>query len=468
MKVGKWINLFPVLVLLAGGLSLASLLLGPEPGADLTLRVPIATNEPNLVEGTGIFTGTLQVLDTTPLQARPEPWGAWPRFRGAGMDAIGTVDSADLNLQWDQRPPDALWAVDLGEGYAGAATRDGRVFVTDYDQEALGDAIRCFALEDGRELWRYAYPVKIKRNHGMSRTIPTVGADYVISLGPKCHLVCLDPATGTLRWMRDLPREDGVKVPAWYAGQCPLVDDGRLILGVGGQEALVMALDVNDGTPLWATPNPKGWTMTHSSVVPMQLGDQKTYVYCASKGVVGVSAEDGRLLWEYPDWYINIANVPTPVVIDAERIFFSGGYNAGSMMLKVSLEDGVPVPREVFRLGPKVFGSEQQTPILYQDHLYGVRPDKQLVCLALDGSVRWTSGAAHKFGLGPYMIINDQIFVMDDDGHLSVVPATPDAFQIVAEAQVLTGHESWAPMALASGRLIVRDLTRMVCLDLTP
>jgi outer membrane protein assembly factor BamB len=384
------------------------------------------------------------------------------------MDAIGSVDSADLNLQWRRQAPAALWTVDLGEGYAGAATRDGRVFVTDYDQEALGDAIRCFALEDGRELWRYFYPVKVKRNHGMSRTIPTVGADYVISLGPKCHLVCLEPATGALRWMRDLPREDGVKVPAWYAGQCPLVDDGRLILGVGGQDVLVMALDVNDGTPLWTTPNPKEWTMTHSSVVPMQLGDQKTYVYCASKGVVGVSAEDGRLLWEYPDWYINIANVPTPVVIDAERIFFSGGYNAGSMMLKVSLEDGVAVPREVFRLGPKVFGSEQQTPILYQDHLYGVRPDRQLVCLALDGSVRWTSGAAHKFGLGPYMIINDQIFVMDDDGHLSVVPATPEEFKIVAEAQVLTGHESWAPMALASGRLIVRDLTRMVCLDLTP
>jgi outer membrane protein assembly factor BamB len=246
------------------------------------------------------------------------------------------------------------------------------------------------------------------------------------------------------------------------------VDNGRLILGVGGKDALLMALDVNDGTPLWRTPNPKGWTMTHSSVVPMDLDGQRTYVYCASGGVVGVAAEDGRLLWEYPDWHINIANVPTPVPIDGERIFLSGGYNAGSMMLKVSRQDGVFVPEALFRLDAKVFGSEQQTPIYYQGYLYGVRPDKQLVCLDLNGAVRWTSGSAHKFGLGPYMVINDRIFAMDDDGHLSVVPATPKAFGIVTAAQVLEGHESWAPMALASGRLIVRDLTRMVCLELTP
>jgi outer membrane protein assembly factor BamB len=467
MKVGKWVNLLPVSILLIGGLSLGSLLLGPDPGAGLSLRVPIASNEPNLIEASGEFEGVLQVLDDAPLPDRPAPWGAWPRFRGPNMDAIGSTEQA-LNLEWSQQPPAERWAVDLGEGYAGAATRDGRVFVTDYDQVALGDAIRCFALEDGRELWRYGYPVKIKRNHGMSRTIPTVDADTLISLGPKCHLVCLDPATGALRWMRDLPREDGVKVPAWYAGQCPLVDDGRLILGLGGKDALLMALDVNDGTPLWTTPNPRGWAMTHSSVVPMQWGEQKGYVYCASKGVVGVSAQDGRILWEYPDWRINIANVPTPVVIDAERVFLSGGYNAGSMMLKITARDGELAAEEAYRLGPKVFGSEQQTPVLFRDHLYGVRPDKQLVCLDLAGTVRWTSGAAHKFGLGPYMIINEHIFVMDDHGHLSVVPADPEAFSLVAETQVLQGHESWAPMALASGRLIVRDLTRMVCLDLLP
>jgi outer membrane protein assembly factor BamB len=46
------------------------------------------------------------------------------------------------------------------------------------------------------------------------------------------------------------------------------------------------------------------------------------------------------------------------------------------------------------------------------------------------------------------------------------VEAKPDGYNQLAQAQVLNGHDSWGPMAMAGGRLIVRDLTRMVCLDI--
>jgi outer membrane protein assembly factor BamB len=83
----------------------------------------------------------------------------------------------------------------------------------------------------------------------------------------------------------------------------------------------------------------------------------------------------------------------------------------------------------------------------------------------LNGSIKWTSSSANKFGLGPYMIINDLIFVMDDEGHLTIAEAITDAYRPLTTARVLEGHESWGPMAFVSGRLIVRDLTRMKCLD---
>jgi outer membrane protein assembly factor BamB len=382
-------------------------------------------------------------------------------------DAIITQDlSRPLNLRWETSKPSVLWDIQLGEGYAGAAVAKGRVYILDYDQTKNGDAIRCLSLDDGREIWRYFYRVKIKRNHGMSRTVPVVVGDCVITFGPKCHVVCLDADTGALRWKRDLVHEDGAEVPAWYAGQCPLVDAERLVLGVGGTDALVMALDYLTGEVLWKTPNPKGWKMTHSSLVPMDLGDERSYVYCTSGGVVGVSATDGRMLWQYQSWRINIANVPTPLIIDRERIFLCGGYNSGAMMLSIKRVDDQYIPEALFRLDPKVFGSDQQTPILYKDHIYGVRPDEQLVCMDLNGNIKWTSSSANKFGLGPYTIINDLIFVMDDEGHLTVTKATPKAYQPLTTARVLEGHESWGPMAFVSGRLIVRDLTRMKCLDI--
>ena len=54
---------------------------------------------------------------------------------------------------------------------------------------------------------------------------------------------------------------------------------------------------------------------------------------------------------------------------------------------------------------------------------------------------------------------------MNDAGLLRLIEATPEKYSLLAQAQVLKGRESWAPLALAGGRLIVRDLTRMVCLD---
>jgi outer membrane protein assembly factor BamB len=63
------------------------------------------------------------------------------------------------------------------------------------------------------------------------------------------------------------------------------------------------------------------------------------------------------------------------------------------------------------------------------------------------------------------MIADGLIYVMNDDGRLTLVEATPKRYRQLAEAQVLTGHDSWGAMALCAGRLLVRDLTRMVCLD---
>ncbi|MBN1904608.1 MAG: PQQ-binding-like beta-propeller repeat protein, partial [Deltaproteobacteria bacterium] len=225
-------------------------------------------------------------------------------------------------------------------------------------------------------------------------------------------------------------------------------------------------LDYRTGEILWKTPNPNGWKMTHSSIVPMNLSSERSYVYCAGGGVVGVSAEDGRLLWSYPEWRINIANVPTPIIIDKERIFLSGGYNSGAMMLSVKMAGGAYIPESLFRLGPKVFGSDQQTPILYRGHIFGVRPDEELVCMDLEGNIKWTSTSANKFGLGPYTIINKMIYIMDDEGNLTVAKASPDAYEPLTRAKVLDGHESWGPIVFVSGRLIVRDLTRMKCLDI--
>jgi outer membrane protein assembly factor BamB len=90
-----------------------------------------------------------------------------------------------------------------------------------------------------------------------------------------------------------------------------------------------------------------------------------------------------------------------------------------------------------------------------------------MTCLDLDGKVRWASGPAAKFGLGPFMIADGKLIVMNDDGLLTLAEAGPAGYRALVKNRVLNGHDSWAPMALAGGRLLVRDLTQLVCLDIT-
>lgn len=406
--------------------------------------------------------GRLETFDED-VAPRPVAWENWPGFRGANHDGV-LENNTELARKWPEEGPEKLWEVKLGEGYAGPAVYDGRVYLIDYDMENLADAIRCFSLEDGREIWRYSYPVKVKRNHGMSRTVPAVNGRYVVTIGPKCHVVCLDAQTGEFKWMIDLVREYGTKEPLWYAGQCPLIVENQAIFAPAGKDVLMMAVDCETGEVVWQCANDMGWEMTHCSILPMRFGGQDFYVYPGSRGVAGVSAADGTLLWETDAWYLR-TNVPTPVDVGGGKIFLCAGYNKGSMMMQLVEQNGAIVPEAVFELKPEVFGSDQQTPVFYQGHIYGVRPDQQLVCMDLDGTILWTSGSGNKFGLGPYMIANGMIYILDDDGVMSLIEARPDAFVLLDRAKVLEGHESWGPPALVSGRLLVRDLTTMVCLD---
>lgn len=423
--------------------------------------------------GTTQQQGTTASLPTAPLSIQtpgttaepPQIPGAWTMFRGANSDNIST-DPTPLATQWAPGMPKVLWSLDVGEGHAGVAILNSRVYMLDYDRAAQADVLRCLSLADGKQLWSYSYPVSIKRNHGMSRTIPAVTDKFVVTIGPKLQVVCADSKSGKLLWTKDLVKEFGSVVPPWYAGQCPLIDGNRLIIAPSGPKVLMVGIDCATGKVLWQTPNTNGWTMTHSSVTPATLLGKRTYIYCGSGGVAGVSASDGKQLWQTLDWKVRIANVPSPVPVPGNRIFFCGGYNAGSMMIQLSGSGSNIQIKPVYSLQPRIFGSDQQTPILYKGCIYGVIPGGQLVCLSLDGKQLWNSGA-DRFGLGPYVAAGGRLFLLADRGILSLVNLSPNGYKKLAQAQVLTGSDAWAPIAVAGGRMIMRDLTRLVCLDMS-
>ncbi|MCP4642070.1 MAG: PQQ-binding-like beta-propeller repeat protein [bacterium] len=441
-----------------------------DPARDFTMSMPGADGRPAHIESGGGATdlsGTFQTFDGVPADLP----GAWPRFRGADFDNILKAPTA-LADSWGPDGPRVLWSVSMGEGHAAPVVLNGRVYVLDYDEDTRADAIRCFSLDDGREIWRHSYPVSIKRNHGMSRTVPAVTGDYLVTVGPRCHVVCLNATTGGFLWGISMTEEYGTTEPLWYTGQCPMIDDDTVILAPCGPEALLVAIDCATGDPVWTTPNPQGWDMSHSSVMPMTFGGTRMYLYCATGGIAGVAAdgrEAGTILWQIP-WDAKVI-APSPVPLDNGMIFLTAGYGKGNIMLQLRQEGGSFAVDVVFEKTPKEgLACEQQSPIYHDGLLHGIMPKDagglrgQFVCYRPDGTLVWSSGPDRRFGLGPFILADGKFYVLSDDGVLTVLRANREAYVQVSEAKVLDGQDAWGPIAIAGERMLMRDSTRMVCI----
>jgi len=401
--------------------------------------------------------------------------GIWPRFRGSDFDNI-KKDAVPLKNSWKENEPEILWSVDLGEGHAGPAIYKGKVYLLDYDEEKREDALRCFSLADGQEIWRRSYGVHVKRNHGMSRTVPTVTEDYVITIGPRCHVMCVKRESGDFVWGIDMAKKYGTEIPQWYTAQCPFVDGDKVILSPGGS-TIMMAVDIHTGETIWECPNSMKWKMSHSSIMPMTLNGRKMYVYSADGGICGISAAPetvGQVLWQTNAWNHSVV-APSPVIFEDGKIFLTAGYGAGGMMIKV-IPSGDTFDVQVLSEYKANAGlaCEQQTPIVWQGHLFGILPKdgganrNQLVCVNPNDvqTMVWTSGKESRFGLGPYLIADNKMFILSDDGTLTMIKPDKSRYIQLAQKKIMDGHDAWAPLAIADGRLLMRDSKTMVCLDI--
>jgi len=193
--------------------------------------------------------------------------------------------------------------------------------------------------------------------------------------------------------------------------------------------------------------------------------------------VVGIAAADGALLWSIP-FAAKMAACPSPLSIGDGRVFITSGYEAGSMMIQVEKGAAGFTAKKLYDLTAAQFNSEVHTPILYQNHLFAVgsKTRGRFTCLGLDGKPVWQSpvvsgdpAATRTFELGAFLLADKMFFVLDGKtGMLRLIEASTTQYKELANAQILSGEEVWGPMALSNGRLIIRDMSQMVCLQVGP
>ena len=215
-----------------------------------------------------------------------------------------------------------------------------------------------------------------------------------------------------------------------------------------------------------------------SSPIAIPVGDSEQVVFFTAAGVVGLSADEGTLLWRYP-WETSFGvNAATPIAFQAKTgdqvhqyVFITSGYKTGCALLRV---DGNKTSG--FEAKP-VFTSSNlashfSTPVRYQDHVYGF-DEEILTCLSLrTGEVRWRKRGYHK---GSLLLVRNpkggaHLVVLGEAGKLALLEATPeggvDGPVPVAEERTPLRRRCWPMPVLAAGRLYLRDETQIVCLKI--
>src|ERR1700685_3540655 len=148
----------------------------------------------------------------------------WPQWRGPGRDGISK--ETGLLKEWPKDGPKLAWqAKDIGDGYSTPSIVGDRLYVI--SNKGMDDEfVLAINTQDGKQIW-----TKRLGNVGpngmppypASRSTPTVDGDVLYALGSDGDLVCMETASGNIRWHKNL-RKDLAGTPGrWRYAEPPLV-----------------------------------------------------------------------------------------------------------------------------------------------------------------------------------------------------------------------------------------------------
>ncbi|MEM1453085.1 MAG: PQQ-binding-like beta-propeller repeat protein [Planctomycetota bacterium] len=413
--------------------------------------------------------------------------GDWPQYLGPTRD--GVAPWPEESFTWPADGPQIVWRVETGPGYGGVAIADGEVFLFDREKDE-GDVLRVFDLASGEELWAEGYEQKGRLNFDGSRTVPTVVGNRVFTASGFGPVACFDREEQTLAWIVDVGEELGGVQPMF--GWCvhPVAYDDVVLAGPLGASTGVVALDQETGNVRWETGH-VGFSHSAPSLVTWAGRDQLLFNTCPKSGsgqdeaapgtIWSFDPKTGETLWRH-DLTLCRLPIPAPIVIDDNTLFATGGYRAGSVLLRTKDAKAKGVAfEEVFR---STRGAQIHAPFLYEDHIYALvnenytnsrrrRGEGGLVCFDLSGKEKWRTGDDPNFGRGGLVRVADAFLVQDGfQGDLAAVRATPEGYEELGRFEPFEIRQRdgqlWAPPAISGTKILMRSQSELVCVELAP
>lgn len=410
----------------------------------------------------------LAELSNTPAPAPVEPLAAdevielqpgdWPGFRGANRD--GRLAGVMIATDWTRSPPKELWRRRVGPAWSSLAVIGPRL----YTQEQRGDdeLVICYDADTGDEIWSHAEKTRfteVVAGPG-PRGTPTFHAGKIYAQGANGALLCLDAATGAVKWSQDIAKDSEAKVPAWGFSGSPLIAHGLVTTFAGGPEGkAVLAYGAETGKLVWAAGE---GTLSYGSTQESTLGGVEQILMTTDAGLTSLEPASGKLLWVHKWPTEGIARIVQPAVLNDTDILIGTGMGVGTRRIHVG-HAGDEWPVE------EVWTSKQFKPyfndfVVQGDQIYGF-DGPILLCFDLgEQKIRWR---ARGYGNGQLLLLADQslLLVLTETGEVALVEAQPKKHVELSRIPALTG-KTWNHPVIAYGRLFVRNGEEMACFKL--
>lgn len=423
-----------------------------------------------------IFTSLLTIVASG--LAGAHEWTQW-----RGPDRANRSSETGLFETWKQDGPPLVWmASGMGSGYASVSVSDSRIFTTgnlNEDRDLQRQAVIAVDAASGNVLW--TQPISgpnPKHGYDGSRSTPTIDGDRLYVVSSDGVIACLKTTDGEQLWRREFSDWDGKMMSGWGFSESPLVDGDLVICTPGGPEAMVVALNKSTGEQVWATVMPPEKDQAdasgkqlhdgagYASAIISHGGGVKQYIQFVGRGLIGIRASDGKLLWQYTRVANGTANIPTPVV-DGDHVFTSSGYNTGSALLKLTSDAADRVKaEEVYWLDGRELQNKHGGMVLVDKHIYCGHGNGNGLPICVDmasGKIAWGPERAAGNGETSTIYADGHLILRREDGTVILAEATPQTFRSVHT--FMPAHQegqSWAHPVIADGILYLREQDKLM------
>lgn len=405
----------------------------------------------------------------------------WPQWRGPNRD--GVWQEAGIVQKFDTPQLPIRWRVKIAGGYNGPTVAKGRVYVMDRLASPTEiERVHCLDSQTGEGIWSYSYECKYERieHRDGPRASVTVDGNRAYSLGTMGHLFCFDAAKGDVLWSRNLNSEYKIKMPLWGIAASPLVENGLVIVQIGGQDnACLVAFDKAAGQEKWRALND---TASYSAPIVIEQAGERVLICWTGERVVGLNPMTGKLHWQHPFPPARVGqNIATPVF--QNNYLFVSSFFDGSLLLKVDPQK-LAVEKVWQRKGLNEKKTDSlhcciSTPILQGNYIYGVDSYGELRCLDLyTGERIWESldAVPNARWANIHMVRNqDKIWMFNERGELIISKLSPEGFHEISRVKLINPTEGqlsqrggvcWSHPAFANKHIYFRNDEELVCVNL--